>query len=376
MHGFLGFNHIGPLEYFTGVREMLRWEGFDVHAPTVDPLGVFERRAYEWFYGRQPNTDDIENAERIFQPRGAAYRRLDPRYRAHLGQIYLDRREPPCLITHSQSALDARYLLSPDGIGDWLPYNHPSFPEELRDVRIRDTVASVAAVAGPHNGVGYADDEEMSVWLLRQIMRPGFDRLVSGFSHDTSDIDHAVHELGRRHMLDEFNPRHRDADIPWYSVAGVTNEFQVTFFLRDFYEQLRWNPRFEQEHNDGLVPISSAKWPRTRHAPPGHGARRDTSSTAPGTLHPPERRDNWHFLGVVYADHVDQIGLPIAIPRNHLFRTRHFYTGLARILVGETDGIPTLRANGTWTGERPADEPAAPTAVRPTPPEAAVREPR
>lgn len=350
MHGFLGFNHIGPLQYFTLVRESMELEGFHAYAPTVDPLGTYERRAYEWFYGSQPRGEgalEIAAADPILDRPSATYRLLSPRYRPHLGSIYLAHRRPMHLVTHSQAALDARFLVSPDGMGHWRPFDDPTFPPELRGVRIVDTVASVTTIAGPHDGVFYADDEEVSIWLLREIMRPEFDRLVSSFSHDRSDIVAAIGEMGRRHMLGDFNPRYGDAPIPYYSVAGVTNEYQVTFFLRAFYEQLRHNPSFEAEPNDGLVPISSAKWP--------HRSREDADAErrAPeeplDERHPPEQRGRWRFLGLLYADHVHQIGLPFAIPRNHLFHPRRFYDGLGRFLLDELGEGAHPRPNGSWT---------------------------
>lgn len=355
MHGFLGFNHLGPLEYFGGVRETLALEGFHTYAPTVDPLNRLEYRAYEWLFGTAPLSDDIEACDRTYRPHGFAYRHLDPRWRPHLAEIYLRHRRPLHLITHSQGSLDARFLVSEKGLGTWRPFDDVRYDADLRTITVSDMVQSICTIAGPHNGMLYADDDEVSIWLLEEIMQPLFGRVVSALSHDRSDARQTVREFGRRYLLD-FNRTHPDPDdVDLYSIAGVTNPYQVTFFLKPFYEQIRYNPRFERDDNDGLVPVSSAKWPVTDEddLPRELEPRLADTGTVLAYPHQAEQHGRWRFLGLVYADHVDQIGMPVAIPRNHLFHHRRFYSGIARFLHGEFDDPPdgdpvTLLANGAW----------------------------
>ncbi len=349
LHGFMGFARMGPLEYFVAVKETLELEGFQVHTPTVDPLNTFEYRAYEWFYGRPPESKDIADAERVFRPRSRRYRWLDHRFRPHLAQLYLDSRRPLHLVAHSQAAVDARYLVSPTGLGDWRPFDDPEHPDELRDLTIANCIASVTTVGGPHNGVLMADDTDLVNRFVETVLIPGVDRFISLFSHDRSDLYRAAREFGRAYMLEQFNPAHSDHEqVPYQSIAGVTNEFQVTFFLKPFYELTRYHERFEQEDNDGFVPVSSAKWPvrSTDELPAGEPPTvRDYALERP---HQPESHGRWDFLGLVYADHVNQIGFPFSHPRNHLFHHRAMYAGLARYLAGELDEGVVLQPDGKW----------------------------
>ena len=349
MHGFMGFARMGPLEYFVGVKEALELEGFRVHTPTVDPLNTSEYRAYEWFYGRPPDAEQAEDAERIFQGRSHTYRLLDHRFRPHLAQIYLETRQPVHLIAHSQAAVDVRYLASPLGMGSWLPFADPKYPDDLRSVTVADCIASVTTVGGPHNGVLMADDTELVNRFVETVLIPGVDKFISLFSHDRSDLYRSAREFGRDYMMHDFNQALPDHDdIPYHSIAGVTNEYQVTFFLRPFYNFTRYNPKFEQEDNDGFVPISSAKWP-VRHVddlPVGERPRfRDYVIERP---HQHETHGQWTFLGLVYADHVNQIGLPFVYPRNHVFHHLRMYQGLAKFLAGELPSNELLQPNGTW----------------------------
>ncbi|MEZ5169602.1 MAG: hypothetical protein R3A49_02510 [Acidimicrobiia bacterium] len=349
MHGFMGFARMGPLEYFVGVKEALELEGFRVHTPTVDPLNTFEYRAYEWVYGRPPGTDDVANAERVFRPRGRGYRVLDHRFRPHLADIYLHTRRPVHLVAHSQAAVDARYVASPDGLGSWRLFDDPTFDEELRDLTVADCIASVTTIGGPHNGVLVADDTELVTDFVQNVLLPDIDRVISLFSHDESALYRAAREFGRAYMLGEFNQRYADHDdVDYFSVAGITNEYQVTLFLKPFYELTRYNEKFEKDDNDGFVPVASAKWPvlsvddiTTGSEPSMHGFALDRP-------HQPERHGRWQFLGLVYADHVNQIGFPLSFPRNHIFHHLKFYAGLARHLTGEHPDGTRLRPDGAW----------------------------
>lgn len=349
MHGFMGFARMGPFEYFVGVKEALELEGFRVHTPTVDPLNTFEYRAYEWVYGREPDTDDIADAERIFRPRGHGYRLLDHRFRPHLADIYLHTRRPVHLVAHSQAAVDARYVASPDGLGSWKLFDDPTFDEELRELTVADCIASVTTIGGPHNGVLIADDTDLVNDFVESVLLPGIDRFISLFSHDKSALYRAAREFGRAYMLGEFNQRYADHDdIDYFSVAGITNEYQVTLFLKPFYELTRYHERFEQDDNDGFVPIMSAKWPVVSPDELTSGAEPSMDGFTLDRPHAPRRHGRWEFLGLIYADHVNEIGFPLSIPRNHIFHHLRFYAGLARHITGEHPDGTCLQANGTW----------------------------
>ncbi len=348
MHGFLGFRRLGPLAYFSGVQQALESDGFRTHTPTVNPLNLSAHRAYQWFYGAPPASDRIQGAERIHPAAGPDARVFDSEHHASIGEIFLATGRPVLLIAHSQGCRDARYLLSPAGLGDWRPFDHPRFPARLHDVRIRDCVSAVACIAGAHNGMRYAEDDRASNWILRLMVDPGFNRFVSFLSSERSDGGAALAEHGLARML-EFNRHHPDAPgVRYYSVAGLTDRDQCTFFLKRFYDTLRNDERFECEENDGLVNLSSAMWPVTSR----RALERLRAPAECGLLNDcfrgPARRGQWNFLGTIYADHVEQIGLPFAFPSNRVFRHLDFYRGLARRLSGAQPAATQLQLDGTW----------------------------
>lgn len=359
MHGFLGFNRIGPLQYFQNVREWLRMHGFPAYAPTADPLNTFEYRAYEWFYGRPPHGEPPFSDETLFRRRHLlSPAELDPfvlrRLRVSgIGEVFLRHRRPVHVVAHSQASIDIRHLTAPEGMGNWKPFAGGSFGDDLADVTIADTIASVTTVAGPHNGVMIADDTAAVNEFLTSYVIPAVDRVISLFSHDQSDLWTSAREFGCEYMVGEFNPVHSEhPGIPYRSVAGITNAYQVNLFLKWFHIQTRTNPEFERSDNDGFVPVGSARWPVTGAVP--RDVVLDSLLHSPGTVDNRERHGNWEFLGTIYADHVNQIGIPISYPRNTVFHHLPFYLGLARLAAGEFHDDVRLQPNGRW--RRPKTE--------------------
>lgn len=357
MHGFLGFNRIGPLAYFHNVAEYLWLHGFPTYAPTADPLNTFGYRAYEWFYGHEPRDKDIHITEhdRDYRPR-SNWDRYRPgpfmlrRLRVQgIGEIYLRHRRPVHLIAHSQAAIGARFLTSPDGMGNWLPFADGTSGDDVAHLTIADCIASVTTVAGPHNGVLIADDTEAVTQFMHDYVFPSVNWFISLLSHDESDLWSAAREFGVEYMMDSFNPKYSDhPDISYNSIAGVTNEYQVNLILRYFYHQTRHSPKYEQSDNDGFVPLGSAKWPiaGSEHrqqnviAPP---LLRDHRAIPPMGSH-----DSWNFLGIIYADHINQIGMPLSYPRNVIFKHLPFYLGIARRVTGDHADDVRLHPDGRW----------------------------
>jgi hypothetical protein len=349
LHGFLGFRRLGPLAYFSGVQRALEADGFRAHTPRVNPLQRSAYRAYQWFYGRPPQHGRLDSAPRLHPRPQRLERCLAPGANACIADAFLASGRPVLLIAHSQGCRDARYLLSPDGLGDWRPFADRAYPPRLRRLRIRDCVAALATVAGAHNGMRYAEDERAANWILRLMAEPGFNRFVSLLSAEPSLGAEAVCEHGRRRML-AFNRRHRDPDgLRLYSVAGLTDRDHCTFFLKQFYDSLRNDERFECEENDGLVNLSSAVWPVTAAA----ALERLRAPAAPGLLNDcfrgRARNGRWTFLGTICADHVEQIGLPFAWPAGRVFRHLDFYRGLARLLARDLPPDSELQPDGTWS---------------------------
>lgn len=353
MHGFLGFNRIGPLQYFQNVREWLWMHGFPTYAPTTDPLNTFEYRAYEWFYGSAPEHEPPFTDVSLYRRRRLlSLAELDPfvlrRLRTSgIAEVFLRHRRPVHIVAHSQACIDARHLTAPEGMGGWKPFADGHFGDDLADVTIADTIASVTTVAGPHNGVMIADDTALVTEFLTKYVIPTFDRAVSLLSHDQSDLWDAAREFGCDYMVGKFNPAHSEHPaIAYRSVAGITNAYQVNLILKWFHIQTLTNPGYEQSDNDGFVPLGSAKWPVTGEVP--RNVMVDALLHNPGTVDSSERSGNWDFLGTVYADHVNQIGIPISYPRNTVFHHLPFYLGLVRLVAGEFHEDVRLQPNGRW----------------------------
>lgn len=355
MHGFLGFNRIGPIQYFQNVQEYLELFGFPAYAPTADPLNTFEYRGYEWFYGRPPKTHRIEVADRTYVPRHVLdMRNVNPfllrRFRPQgIAEVFLKHRRKVHLAAHSQACTDARYLLSPQGLGKWRPFDSPRFDADLRDLTIADTVASLTTVAGPHNGVLIADDTHAVNQLMLRYVIPMVNLFISLVSHDESDLWRAAREFGSDYMFNEFNSTYAEhPDVPYRSIVGVTNPYQVNSILRYFYNRTRFDPELERSDNDGFVPLGSARWPVTGVPPRDVHVESLLRSTERPGMCPKEKVGRWTFMGVVYADHIHQIGVPISYPRNTVFKHLPFYLGIVRPAAGEHEEGVLLHPDGRW----------------------------
>ena len=44
LHGYLGFSHFGPIQYFRGVVQALKHEGVQCLTPAVSPAGTIAER--------------------------------------------------------------------------------------------------------------------------------------------------------------------------------------------------------------------------------------------------------------------------------------------------------------------------------------------
>ena len=204
LHGFLGFSHWGPIEYFRGVRKILCQKHIPPLIPEVPGSGSIAERAEML-------------ARRLFRSNAPAF----------------------ALIGHSMGGLDARYLIT---------YLDP-------DRRVK----SLLTVATPHSGTVLAS------WMLESR------RLIPAwFRH-----------VGRP-ALDELTPDARTAmpipdraDVNYSSYASQRPLHELPFWLRPYGSVI-------PEDNDGMVPVSSARW---------------------GT-----------FRGTVRADHVELLGWSLQLP--------------------------------------------------------------
>lgn len=261
MHGMSGFEQIGSVGYFYGVRDDLTAQGYLVFATEVDPFNSVARRAEQ----------AALQIDRILADTGAPA--------VHL-------------IAHSQGGLDARYLVSRLGYGD--------------------RVLTLTTLSTPHHGTQLAD--AALGYLPDLAANPGpvlqfLDRLSSRATSTEVNLDAQLADLSSRGAEIDFNPATPDDPrVRYYSYAGYT---QASPFVDHARVDLV-NPALLASYlaldslagpNDGLVTIKSAQW---------------------GT-----------FLGVLPADHWDEIGQPLGVT-GRAFDHLQFYRGLAQFLAGRT----------------------------------------
>jgi triacylglycerol esterase/lipase EstA (alpha/beta hydrolase family) len=106
-HGFLGFDKVGPLEYFVGVPEALRAAGFAAYVTAVDPIAP---------------TDAVRGPQLVHEMECIARAAGAPRLN---------------LVGHSQGGLDVRWAAG----------------DRLGTLR----TATVTTIAAPHHGTPLAD---------------------------------------------------------------------------------------------------------------------------------------------------------------------------------------------------------------------------
>lgn len=204
VHGFLGFSHWGPIEYFRGVRKMLLRAGIHPLIPQVPSAGSIAMRAEVL-------------ARKLFLTDAPAF----------------------ALVGHSMGGLDARYLIT---------HLDP-------DRRVK----SLLTIATPHLGTPLAtwflEASRPIPALVRYIGRPGLSEL-------TPDA-RAVMPIPNRE------------DVDYCSYAGCRTLDELPFWLRHCGGLI-------PEDNDGMVPVSSAKWGQ--------------------------------FRGTVHADHLELVGWSIRLP--------------------------------------------------------------
>lgn len=267
VHGFSGWNDVGPVEYFFGVKDLLEQEGHDVTTPALPPYTSSDERA------RVLATviDDVL---------------------ARTGKAKVH------LIGHSQGGVDIRRVVSHHG------FDYAS------------NVASVTTISTPHDGTEVADLATQAPdgvlnpagrflgWLIGSLEGepPGEEAWASDETSDawTPDLSLSIESLRPSSMRELVARNPMPPELPFFTVAGVSNlrsldnawckaslwgesgridETDPIFFpTGTFLSFTAGGDVFEPTPNDGLVTVESARAPE-------------------GT-----------FLGCVPADHADEIG--------------------------------------------------------------------
>ncbi len=180
------------------------------------------------------------------------------------------------------------------------------------------------------------------------------------FSGDTQDANSALQALGRRYVLDYFNPIIEDnLEIPCYAVAGDPESADLASPLfKSAYQDMLEIPVVEGGGpNDGLVTVQSGLF-----GCPLPGADMDFEFCA--EEHP---RPHWQPLAVIQADHAEMTGIPGRICQADVYDHLAAFVGLAEFLDPDADMDMTLEKNGEWRRDpKPVTKPT--TRRKSTPP--------
>lgn len=209
LHGMAGFEQIGPLDYFYGVKSRLVADGYQVFVTEVDPFQRVEVRAAQL----------APQIQSILSRTGAR--------RVHL-------------IGHSQGGLDARYLVTHLGYGD--------------------RVATVTTISTPHRGSRVAD---IALGILPGPAVSTLAFLADLIGGGGQDLEGQVYELTEEYATSVFEPTTPDDPrVLYYSVAGETKAATLDLWHDDVCDPLLWAGYLllsPTGANDGLVTVQSAR---------------------------------------------------------------------------------------------------------------------
>lgn len=222
-HGILGFDQIGPVEYFNGVANYLANNyGANVLATAVDPIGSIEKRGGQL---RKQILDDLNKDVALPVP--------DPDDETHI-------------IVHSMGGLDSRYILSPKN-----------------NDNIAGLITSLTTIGTPHQGTPIAD------LLYRRIDGNAHSPIVSLWERQVRESlaffgisTDGLESLTTAAILD-FNANYEDNDdVHYFRTAGVgRSSGPITSFpFRLTHQYINKNGKTgDEKRNDGIVPLSSAR---------------------------------------------------------------------------------------------------------------------
>ena len=230
VHGWTGFENIGPLTYFFNVQDDLEDLGYPIAIAVLDPY----------------NSVDIRGEQ----------------LKDFVATVLANQRARKVnLLGHSQGGIDSRYVAAEGGGG------------------YGDRVGAVITLGTPHYGTPFTD---IALGLIPGPTEPVLAFLFNflGAAQDQqSDVLASLETLSETFMQEEFNVLYvDDPRVKYYSwmgetcVGGLGCQDILDPLLVFSYETIF----AEAGANDGLVPESSAMW--------------------------------GEYLGLIPADHIDQIG--------------------------------------------------------------------
>jgi triacylglycerol lipase len=251
------------------------------------------------------------------------------------------------LVGHSQGGLDARVLVAPARPAEETPIG------PLLGLGYGPHVASVTTLATPHLGSALADEVEQEVpahqqavdTLLRLVGLVA--QLVKG---DPQDALRAVRVLSRGFMLEHFNRIIRDdPSVPCYAIAGDPGSPDVVNpLLRPAYQALNdTDPSEGGGPNDAFVTVESSLFGNLPEAYVGQESPQLAE----------HRGAHWQVLGVVQADHIAEVGIPLRLLPSNAYDHLALFAGLAQSLDPAYIAEMSLRKDGRWL-RKPKPKPA------------------
>ncbi len=219
VHGWTGFENIGPLTYFYNVADMLGELGYPHTIAVLDPY----------------NSTEVRSGQLALQ--------LDE-------ALALWRARKVDLLGHSQGGIDSRAVVSSHGYGD--------------------RVSALMTIASPHRGT-YITDLALGLapGAVEEVVGALLNLVGAVTAQQKSDALASFYSLSEQYMQEEFNPKNPDDPrVQYLSYTGRTCD--ALAFLnpandcKDLVDPLiGWSYALLQQargDNDGLVTVDSAKW--------------------------------------------------------------------------------------------------------------------
>jgi triacylglycerol lipase len=213
VHGILGSTAKLGIPYFKGVADHFKAKGLRVLTPQLDPT-------------------------RGVQVRG---NQLRDQIRAAYNNGTLDANAKTHVIAHSLGGLDSRYMLS--------PVNPDGLTNQIR---------SLTTISTPHRGAPVADLLDSPASLFSNpLLRTMSDRIKAAF--DAVDISFdALGDLTTA-SCKTFEKYVNNPNVAYFSVAGGGRD-RIPDTSGFFVLSHAYVLSTTGEANDGMVPISSARW--------------------------------------------------------------------------------------------------------------------
>lgn len=219
VHGWTGWDAVGPLEYFYNVADELTDLGYPVHVVRLDPYNHTDVRAAQL-------GDEID----LVLPQWRA-RKVD-------------------LIGHSQGGIDGRGVIGTYGYGD--------------------RVSALISIGSPHRGTFIADAAlGLAPGPVEDVAGLLLNFLGAVTAQEQSDAIASFESLSEAHMVGEFNPMNPDDErVQYISYTGRTCDaldfLDPEMNCQDLVDPLiGWGYdilKLSRGPNDGLVTVDSARW--------------------------------------------------------------------------------------------------------------------